>query len=168
MQYNNFFVSVFLGLFVFSISGCGNSDGRYTRVEGTITYNGEAVEGATVTFVPTAPDGESASGLTDSSGNYTLTSAYAEAGGRGALPGDYQVTVSKREATVSNPDQEAFDRGEITYEEFEQRSSRRDSYAASARPRELLPEKYGQPHTSELKATVTTGRVSAHHFELTD
>jgi len=165
MKQNNFFATAFAALLLFPLSGCSNTDSRYSKVEGTVTYNGVAVEGATVSFQPVTSEGESASGRTDANGRFTLTSASAQDGGRGALPGEYRVAIEKREVR-SDPDQEAFDRGEITYDDLQERQER--NRGVSTPPRDLLPVKYKTASGSGLTATVTPGRNSPFNFELTD
>jgi len=67
--------------------GCGAG---HSKVTGTVTLDGQPVASATVVF--TADDGSRiASGFTDASGNFSLTSDNKE----GTLPGKYKVSVSK-------------------------------------------------------------------------
>jgi len=169
MQYNKIFASIFVGLCVLILSGCNNPDSKYSMVEGTITYNGEAVAEATVSFQPVSPDGESASGVTDATGRFTLTSVGATTGGRGALPGEYRVTITKWEATPPDPDEEAYSQGQITYEQLQARlSARATRGSSSVTTRSLIPERYRTASGSGLTATVTTGRNTPFNFELTD
>ena len=166
MQYK-FFATALL---ILVLTGCSNPDSRYSMVEGTIIYNGAPVEGATVNFQTVSPDGESASGRTDVNGKFTLTSVSAVDGGRGALPGDYQVIVTKREVAPPDPDQAAHDRGEIDYDELQSRMSRRNPYGSggASPPKHLLPEKYATTATSGLSATVKAGKNDPFNFELVD
>jgi len=167
MQHKTFFRTVLLGLFVLVLTGCNNPDAKFAKVEGIITYNGTTVEGASVTFA--SADGASATGTTDANGKYTLTSSGAAGGGSGALPGDYTVIVKKTQ-TVStpDPDEEALEKGQITYEQYQQRMAAKGPNAGTKITRtELLPKKYGEP-TSELKATVVKGKNPSIDFALTD
>ena len=170
MQHNKFFVTALIGLLICALSGCRNSDSRYSKVEGSITYNGAMVEGATVSFVAVDATGESASGTTDANGRYTLTSIQAKDGGRGALPGDYLVTVSKREMPPPDADQAAYDKGEITYDELQSRLAAKSGGSPSRGPaaKDLLPEKYRSATTSGFKAKVVKGKNEPINFELTD
>jgi hypothetical protein len=70
-------------------SGCGR---RLVKLEGTVTLDGQPLEGATVTFVPEGGSGPSASGLTGSDGVFSLTTRTS---GDGVAPGAYKVTVTK-------------------------------------------------------------------------
>ena len=77
-------------------AGCGGDDGgleqRYS-VSGTVTYKGEPVKKARISFVPTKPDGHAASG-TVVDGQYNLTTLNPS---DGAIPGTYKITVDDRE-----------------------------------------------------------------------
>jgi hypothetical protein len=167
MQYNNFFIVPLIGSFVIFLAGCSNPDSKYTKVEGTITHKGQPVEGASVTFVALDTAGESASGITNASGQYTLTSTQSVAGGGGVLPGDYQVIVSKRQFGPPDPDEVAYNEGRLDYDEYQKRLSAKDPSRAAARPKELF-EKYAQQRTTDLQVTVTKGKTNTHNFDVTD
>jgi len=83
-------------------SGCSN-DGLATRypVNGTVTYKGQPVKKATISFVPTAEGGRGASGeVTD--GKYTLMT---QSPGDGAFPGQYKVLIDSKEADMAKVDE---------------------------------------------------------------
>jgi carboxypeptidase family protein len=84
-----------VGLFV----GCGHKSGAegVVKVAGTVTYEGQPIEGANVIFGADG-EGRSASGTTDASGRFHLTTLEPY---DGAIPGKYRVAVSKVE--VENP-----------------------------------------------------------------
>ena len=172
MQHTRLFAAALTALFVLVLTGCSDPDKKYVKVEGTITYKGEPVAKATVKFQTTTPDGESASGMTDENGKYLLTSTQASGGQRGVLPGDYGVLVQKRESAPPDPDQEAFDREEIDYNELQARQARKAAEASKnpppPPPKSLIPEKYATPNTSVLKATVKPGKNDPFDFELVD
>jgi ABC-type phosphate transport system substrate-binding protein len=168
MQHTKFFTSALTALLVLVLAGCGNQDSRFSRVEGTVTYNGQPLEGAVVSFQPVAQDGVPASGTTDANGRFSLTSVGAAGGGTGAMPGEYVVAISKRDTPPPDPDQEAYDRGDITYDELQTRLSARDSQARGATRRSLIPERYSTGRTSDLTATVVSGRNSPFVFDLVD
>jgi len=169
MQYNFFFAPFLSVLLVLVLMGCSNRDSRYSKVEGTVTYNGQPVEGGTVTFQTISPEGESASGLTDAEGKFTLTSVNAINGGRGALPGDYNVIVTKSEPPPPDPDQAAFNRGEIDYNELQSRLMRKGPGARGPSAKSLLPLKYSESGgSSGLTATVKRGKNEPFVFELVD
>ena len=98
-------------MLLFTISGCTGGRGLPVQfVEGIVTLDGEPLAGANVTFIPrdigasadstgsaelgTVP--EVAGGHTDAQGRYLLGSVHGEPG-KGALVGDYIVTISKSE-----------------------------------------------------------------------
>ena len=63
-----------------TIAGCGASNPPTTPVTGQVKYDGEALEGATVTLTPEAgsADTRTASGITDADGNFTLTTIFSD------------------------------------------------------------------------------------------
>lgn len=140
-------------------------------MEGTITYNGQPVDGASVLFQPLDPNGEAGAGRTDTSGRFTMTSTHAQRDGAGVLPGEYRVLVTKREVVVPpvDPDRQAFEQGRITYTEYQERQAARPTYGGGVVPRpvELLPVRYGGP-SSDLQATVERGRNNTFEFALVD
>ena len=79
-----------------TIAGCGASNLPTTPVTGTITYDGEPLEGATVTLTPDAGStgSRSASAVSDASGNFVLTTVFTDgATAEGAIAGSYSVRV---------------------------------------------------------------------------
>jgi hypothetical protein len=71
------------------IAGCGSNSGL-ARVKGKVTLNGQPLEGATVTFQPTAADGSPSSGVTDADGRYELMFTFDTPG---AMPGEHVVSI---------------------------------------------------------------------------
>jgi len=119
-------------------------------VTGTVTYSGSAVEGATVTFSPTASGGSASIGTTDASGKFTLQSQW---GSRGAVPGSYKVAISKTEV-------------QGVEEEIEE--AQPEENAPPAQITEHLPEKYKSTQTSGLTAEVKADGDNDFLFDLTD
>jgi hypothetical protein len=70
-------------------AGCGGGKKLYP-VEGTVTIDGEPLEGAMVIF--TSGDSTSAAGITSASGKFKLLTD----GKEGAPAGTYKVTVTKK------------------------------------------------------------------------
>ncbi len=144
---------------------CGGPAGpRTVDVTGVVTLDGQAVDGATVTFVPTDEGGRSAAGITDASGRFTLTTA---GGGQGAVPGRYKVSIAKTRggpaATGATSQEEAMARIK------EQMESGGGMAAALSRPtqvEDLLPPKYKDFNTSGLEATVESGKTNDFTFAL--
>jgi hypothetical protein len=74
-------------------SGCLRSGEKVVTVTGTVTHNGNPVEGIIVSFVPEAPTQTGVStGQTDDKGKYKLT--VAKSGRSGAVVGTHKVWVS--------------------------------------------------------------------------
>lgn len=110
-------------------AGCGSSG--MSSVSGTVTALGKPVPMGTIGFLTTNPAGRNATGLIQSDGSYTLQT---ENPGDGALPGEYNVTVSAREEVV------------LDY-----------IPKKPIPPKFLAPAKYEKPETSGLKAKVVAG-----------
>ena len=87
------------GLGSLLLPGCGSKYPATVPVSGRVTWRGNPVEKATVTFSRGANDialGEVAIGGTDADGRFEMTTHFAgQSSGQGALPGDYTVTISK-------------------------------------------------------------------------
>lgn len=151
-----------------AIAGC--SEPSSTRPEtinvtGTVTHNGNAVEGARVTFSPSGA-GHAATGTTNASGVFSLTSFEA---GDGAVEGSYAVAIQKMEggaeavALPAGVDPESPEAMDAAYKAME---------AAEANPnqeaKDLLPAKYKNPATSGFTADVAAGAENNFTFEMTD
>ena len=113
------------------MAGCNRGGLNLAPVQGVVTYKGAPVEKAGVLFKPTS--GPIAIGTTDSEGHFTLMTANKD----GALIGDHRVSISKTQQLAPQVPGEHFPRYETKY---------------------LIPQKYGSPETSELTATVKSGR----------
>lgn len=83
-------VSNVLGFLVLGVVGLGCGGPKPVKVSGVITLNGEPVEGANVQFVPMDDSKRPATGFTDKTGKFELTSFENK---DGALPGEYKVVV---------------------------------------------------------------------------
>ena len=166
MKHNQFFALTLLSLFCLGLVGCSDADARFARVEGTVTYNGNPVVGASVRFQSVDSDGESAVGTTDANGRFTLTSITAADGGRGALPGQYRVVITLLEPAPPCRHEAAYQAGEIDYSTFQQRLEASRGEVTPPR-RSLIPERYSRGSTSTLEATVVQGRNAPFNFDLT-
>jgi hypothetical protein len=149
-------VSVGAGLLM-AMASAGCSDGPtggsdrpdVVPASGTITYNGSAVEGATVVLVPEASSGGyAASGLTDADGRFELSTFAPDAG---AVPGKYKVSVTKIEAPASAAGPEG------GHDESE-----------TPPPKDLLPAKYKDAAKSELTAEIPADGTDELTFDLKD
>ena len=136
-------------------AGCGSRGPAVQFVEGVVTLDGAALEGADVGFSPTSPDGGlSAVGGTRADGSFTLNAVGARPG-RGTAVGEYVVTVRKFQSTPSEPFVSYSERGHDTPPPSLVQPSKADPP-----PKSLVPEFYGSLQTSPLKVTVVPGRNS--------
>jgi len=151
MRYTTIIIAVlFLPFFV----GCAQENPfGVVYVEGTVTYNGEPIQGVNVTFNPLdAGEQLSAGGLTDARGRFTLTAGGSPTGS-GARPGSYDVTFAKFEIPQ-------FESPEAQFAAIGDRQPEATH---------LIPERYGSPRTSGIEpVTVTTNRRdNVFNFNLT-
>lgn len=151
-----------MGMLVLATLGCGGSDfPDPIPVTGTVTINGKPVEGAKVTFL-SQTGGRSASGTTDASGKYSLTTFNTN---DGAIPDEYTITIAKYDAA---------DTGEgIDDTEGEMGSDYDAMMMASAsgegdidKKASKLPAKYADAAESGLSRTVAEGQPNEFNFEL--
>jgi hypothetical protein len=168
MRYLTSATTVPLVWMLLGVSGCGGDPHLADRpqtapVTGQVTYNGNPVEGATVTFRPAGAgvpgalgsgDGQGAVGQTDSNGRFQLTTFSPN---DGAVPGQYQVSIRKLDK-AEQP--EVFDEDDPRYDPDV-------GTEETAPPKHLLPEKYANPQTSGLTETVSDGE-NEFQFDLTD
>jgi hypothetical protein len=127
---------------VLAVPGCGG--GGKVAVKGTVTLDGQPVEGAMVAFVPADPGkGEIAYGTTDKDGTFRLTTTKPN---DGAVPGEYKVTVVYAEAAEAPPAQGM-------KEAFEGLQKARAQQRTKP-PKYNVPAKYGDPARSDLRQTV--------------
>ena len=77
-------------------AGCGRGGKKPVPVKGTVTLDGKPVSLALVMFVPQKEGGMMAHGVTNHDGEFELTTYKPN---DGALPGDYNVTVTKVDET---------------------------------------------------------------------
>ena len=144
------------------IGGCArSSDGDNPKtypVSGTVTQNGGPVAGATVNF-QLADGSRSAFGITDESGKYTLTTF---ASGDGAVPGEYQIAITKFEGGSAPAGQP----GGAEIPENYDAPPIEGGAAPAAGHKNLLPPQYAKAATSGLKATVTESESNQADFDL--
>lgn len=124
------------------VAGCKSDPdaGKLVTVTGTVTWEGSPLSNAVVTFHPTGTTlGQGGFAKTGPDGKYQLQTPR---GGKGALPGDYVVTVSKLvdpktgADAVLDPTKPPIEQPEV---------------------RELLPPQFSNQQLSTLKRTVPPG-----------
>lgn len=152
-----------------SLTSCNKTEGPDTvPVTGVVTLDGKAVEGAQVVFVP-AGSGRAASGVTNATGQFTLTTLNPQ---DGAVVGNYQVTIAKVAGDMPSVDLSGLSEEEANKKAAEAYYS---SEAAKnvgnpkqqAKATDLLPAKYKDAAKSELKAEVKAGQENKFDFKLT-
>ncbi len=134
--------------------GCSSE----AEVQGTVTYQGKALEGATVQF-QTDDGNPVGSGTTDASGHFKLKSTQ----GKDRIPaGTYKVTVLKS-STIDIPsanDPKDFTKaGEAMMKAAgvgKAKGPMANPMAAAGKglSKSLIPEKYGTPQSTTLTVTV--------------
>jgi hypothetical protein len=165
------------------IAGCSAGAKLPTvPASGTVTYKGQALEGATVTFLPQSKDesAKGASAQTDSQGRFSMQT-YLGGGSQtspGALPGDYFVTVTKAENQA-----EGIRGPEVAGKMAEmQRQAaqgggppgRPGGGGATARaqqsfqPKSLIPDKYSDAQKSGFTAKIGASGNNDLKFDLTE
>ncbi|MBR4975980.1 MAG: hypothetical protein IKY61_02915 [Thermoguttaceae bacterium] len=145
------------------VSGCGKDLG-YRKTTGKVTLNGEPLAGAIVTFVGQGQGTESGAATTNDKGEYSANSGSV---GEGLKPGEYKVTISKRE-TVVDEDLERLKAGEITDDEYQELKAKRGMKENSGSVGEnLVPDEYSSAATTSLTATVTDNpKENVFNFDL--
>lgn len=152
-----------VGLVCFA--GCGSDDG-HRKVTGKVTMNGEPVDGAALMFYAQDSTGEGGGGKTDASGNYSITAPSAVKGG--LFPGEYKVTIAKYSEVVDE-DQQAFESGEITYDELQERKAAKGPYGKAEVGELLTPAQYSNTNATPLTVTVTDDpKQNVFDFDLTE
>jgi hypothetical protein len=141
-------------LVVVAVAGCMSGDAKLVPVTGKVTYKGQPVANANVTFVH-AGGKTSPVGVTDASGVFTLGSPT----GQGAIVGDYKVGIVKkaaREGAPANPKPEDM-------------IKMMQGGKSVPEPKDEIPVKYADATTSGLTAKVTGDKEKDNFtFELTD
>jgi hypothetical protein len=138
-------VGLLFGCLLILLAGCGDTgqSGLYPTT-GKVTLDGAPLSRASVVFSPTgAGSGSVATGLTDGSGQFTLST-----GGReGAAKGTYMVTVFAQDDArpTGGPSPPA-------------RGPSGDGGGMRRRPKLLVPERYTLPEKSGLTFTVEPNR----------
>jgi len=131
--------------------GCNRGGALGTApVVGKVTYKGQLVTNATVTFIGEG-DTRTAVSVTDASGVYRLKTLDIA----GAMPGKYTVLVSQTEHVPGN------DQPVSMHEAAKNRGKARE-------PKQLLPAKYADPAKTPLKYEVKAGQTNTFDLQLAD
>lgn len=138
-------------LVILLLIGCSEKEttGR-VQATGSVNYKGQPVEGASVILSPEGGATPAATGKTDGSGQFTLSTS----AGDGVVPGKYKVMVSKTETTT---------------EEIPESDPRYGSVTPKTTVKDHLPAKYKDPAKSGLTVEIRDGEDNVlPPFELTD
>ena len=148
-------LAVVVALGAIGLAGCGGSTmPKIYPVTGTVTWKGEPLADATVSFVPSV--GAPSDGKTDAQGKFTIMTN----GKPGARAGACKVTVSKFAGPA--PSMPAAPKPEDMMKMYEKKKKGEVEKGE-------IPAKYGRPDTSGLTAEVTTeGAKNVFTFELKD
>ncbi len=122
--------------------GCGSGTSPLAEVSGTVSYQGERLQGGTIVFTPDASRGTHGSlalGKIQSDGHFTLYTKNDP----GAVPGWHRITIVSFEATLT----------ETQGQEM-------------ISPRMILPQKYQSPTTSGLVREVKANEPNVIDLEL--
>lgn len=133
-----------LAIVLFIVPGCGRQPGTEPTapVTGTVTLDGQPIAGVSIAFIPQR--GRPASGLTDASGKFTL-STFDTADG--AVVGSHKVMITEP------PDDAQPMPGEPGWEKWKQ-------------PKARFPAKYRDANQSGFTAEVESGKDNEFTFEM--
>ena len=133
-------------------AGCAARNSLGTLpVTGKVTYKGQPVEGATISFIPDA-DARPATAITGANGGYNLMTLDFP----GAMPGHYTVLVRKSDTSIQSTQP-------VSMEEALKLNNR-----PPPPPKELLPAKYSDATKSPLKFEVKAGQSNTIDLTLAD
>ena len=149
-----------------ALVGCGDSLPPLTPVTGTVTMDGEALDGANITLMPSEnTSGRTASGVSDASGNFTISTTFNQDLGTapGMIGGVYKVMVTKtevveEETTMSMEDMSTMDGASTMYEgTFGDMTEDGENDGGYGDPESLIPIQFGQADSNNPLKTVTIG-----------
>jgi hypothetical protein len=146
--------------------GCGRAGPPVQVVQGTVTLDGQQIEGVAVTFTPVASGaGIQAFGTTQADGSYSLSAFRGAKPGSGTVIGEYRVTCTKviggdLPAEVPPP---PYDAPAAEHEAWRKEEAKRQR-AKPTPVQYLVPKAYGDPETSGLKVTVKKGSNTGPEF----
>ncbi len=145
---------------MFACAGCAakNELPATVKVSGKVTYRGQPVSNAVVTFVGEKAPSPS-SGDTNTQGEFVLTT-YAP--GDGTFPGRHKVTISVK---ANTPAPVASGVEGADYEKAMQELTAKKSETELKLP---FPQKYTNLATTDLEATVNESGINSPVLELKD
>jgi len=138
--------------------GCPGGDSGTAPVSGTVTLDGQPVDGASVAFSPKSGDGQAAAAMTNSEGRFEMAN--------GAAPGSYGVTVTKTAAAAPTVEDPRSRGGDLSAADAEAISKMAEGGEDASTPTDMLPAKYKSTDTSGLTAEVPAGGTDSIKLEL--
>ena len=147
----------------FVVSGC-SSGIPVVNVEGRLLLDGQPIDEATITFLPTDGGDHSAVGRSGPGGAFALSTAGAKVGS-GVVPGKYYVGITYNK--LLNPVPES----EFVGLTSEQRNEKARTFAGDPRyfpPKyqTIVPIKYNRPQGSGIEVEVKNKRGNVVTLEL--
>ncbi|SIO02449.1 hypothetical protein SAMN05444166_2085 [Singulisphaera sp. GP187] len=170
MKFQNTFVCLFVAALT-TAAGCGANNGLHlAKVHGKVTYKGQPITYGTIMFEPDTSrgtNGPAAVGSITSDGSFTMST---EESGDGAIVGLHRVAVVGLEPMPDSP-QKAMPDPVTSPREFmiaKTQAGTRTNFTKKAEVptftdkdgkvfRITIPEKLGNPSTSNIKASVGRG-----------
>ena len=159
-----------------SCCGCGKpgSDLPTVTVTGTVKLNGAPLEGATVTFASSDPEGKPANGITDAQGKFRLqTYLGGTTQADGALPGQYIVMVTKFESDSTHTTQPTAEetaaqanKSQDALTNAQKSGSGSGGIGGMGSAKLLTPAKYQTKESTDLQRTVESGKQNNFDFDL--
>jgi hypothetical protein len=134
------------------VIGCGGGGRRVEPVTATVTYKGEPVADATVTFISEGAEPVTAFGRTDAQGTAKPTTPQL---GDGVVPGKQKVLVEKVQIIGGPPP-------------GQESSDYAPPDAVAPKTKDLIPAKYKLPGTTPLSVEVATSGSNDFKLELAD
>lgn len=136
---------------ILAVVGCGGGNQLKTnKVSGTVTLDGQPVEGANLGFSPVnTSEGTPAGGRTDAAGRYRLQTPLGKADA-GTTPGRYKVTISKAKMVGTGQ----FRTGDQGKRVEDQQSV------------QLMPAKTADIKTTDIEVTVENKGENVFNFDL--
>ncbi|PQO31392.1 hypothetical protein C5Y96_13715 [Blastopirellula marina] len=128
--------------------GAGNQNPPTSAAKGKLTLKGQPVEGATIQFLPAAPEGKVASAKSEADGTFILSTFET---GDGAMPGKFKVTVRKLVSVEQGVQKDGEHAGEPAFVN-----------------KDMLPKKYMSTDSSQLEFEVTDGGDNTFDIDLSE
>jgi hypothetical protein len=165
--------ALLLTALVVVVTGCGGYKGPpLAKCEGTVTYNGNPVEGANVTM---SNSQGVANGTTDASGKFKMETVQGGKGWDGAPIGTLKVAISKMasdntvdELGPAPPKDDQAANEAYMKKAMEIQMKKQQQGGGDATPKSLIPGKYSKQDTSELTVELPKEGKTDIVFDLKD